>query len=440
MCASGQASRSATRTFASTSTSTCARRLIAAHPGQTPSVDDYRDGIEQTLISQAAEPAGGAMAERGPPPHAHSIPRRGFPMSRRARIVWIAAGSLAVLALLAGAERGAGAAQRLVSREGARAHRGGSGEGHRRAHRDRRLPVRLDANCARRWTASCCTAASRADGAAAVPRRFHRGWGSRSFRCWSAPSILQYLDVRHPQVYVILYPDGRTNLPAPKVQRAGKGTVETILDLAIGRFSLQNGSFEVRGPGEDAVRRARPQSARAVHLRRGRAALSRAVIGSARRFPMGRLPARAARCEPGAGGREEPLQIDSGRVATAQSQAEFSGRHRQPGRFLGRVPIQGARVAGRGDPHAELAHAAGRSGDVAGQASASTARRITRQRAAARGGSVFPSGPALHPARLGRGWRRQHRPAPHRGNGNAVHGPGDGLADRYGPERSSPFR
>jgi len=29
--------------------------LIAAHPGQTPSVDDYSAGIEQTLISQAAD-------------------------------------------------------------------------------------------------------------------------------------------------------------------------------------------------------------------------------------------------------------------------------------------------------------------------------------------------------------------------------------------------
>jgi hypothetical protein len=29
--------------------------LIAAHPGQTPSVDDYHAGIEQTLISRAAD-------------------------------------------------------------------------------------------------------------------------------------------------------------------------------------------------------------------------------------------------------------------------------------------------------------------------------------------------------------------------------------------------
>ena len=27
---------------------------VEAHPGQTPSVDDYRDSVEQTLIGQAA--------------------------------------------------------------------------------------------------------------------------------------------------------------------------------------------------------------------------------------------------------------------------------------------------------------------------------------------------------------------------------------------------
>ena len=60
---------------------------------------------------------------------------------------------------------------------------------------------------------------------------------------------LQYLDVRHPQIFLILYADGHTNVPAPKVRRAGKGAVETILDLAIGRFSLRDGSFEVAGRG-----------------------------------------------------------------------------------------------------------------------------------------------------------------------------------------------
>jgi len=60
---------------------------------------------------------------------------------------------------------------------------------------------------------------------------------------------LQYLDVQRPQVDLILYPDGHSNLPAPKVRRAGKGTMESILDLAINRFSLQDGSFQASGQG-----------------------------------------------------------------------------------------------------------------------------------------------------------------------------------------------
>ena len=77
---------------------------------------------------------------------------------------------------------------------------------------------------------------------------------------------LQYLDVRRPQIYVVVYPDGHTNLPAPKVRRAGKGAIETILDLAIGRFGLENGSFEIAGQGQDALRCPGPRSKGAVRL------------------------------------------------------------------------------------------------------------------------------------------------------------------------------
>ena len=62
---------------------------------------------------------------------------------------------------------------------------------------------------------------------------------------------LRYLDVVDPKVYLIIYPDGRTNVPEPKLKRRpGKNTIETILDLAIGRLSLQNGIFEVESRGQ----------------------------------------------------------------------------------------------------------------------------------------------------------------------------------------------
>ena len=56
---------------------------------------------------------------------------------------------------------------------------------------------------------------------------------------------LAYLLVDTPRANVIVYPDGHTNIPAPKVQAKsnGKTGVETIVDLAIGRFDLRNGAF-----------------------------------------------------------------------------------------------------------------------------------------------------------------------------------------------------
>ena len=72
---------------------------------------------------------------------------------------------------------------------------------------------------------------------------------------------IAYLDVIAPQVDLIVRPDGSTNLPAPKVaKKPGKPAFETILDLAIGRFSLERGQFEI------ASRGATPFSARGANL------------------------------------------------------------------------------------------------------------------------------------------------------------------------------
>jgi translocation and assembly module TamB len=61
---------------------------------------------------------------------------------------------------------------------------------------------------------------------------------------------IQSLEVRNPRVYLIVYPDGSTNMPEPKVKRAGGQTMETILKLAVGRFHLQNGIFEIESQGK----------------------------------------------------------------------------------------------------------------------------------------------------------------------------------------------
>ncbi len=57
---------------------------------------------------------------------------------------------------------------------------------------------------------------------------------------------VQSIAVVQPQAYLIVSADGATNVPAPRTPRAGgKSPVETILDLAVGRFTVENGAFEV---------------------------------------------------------------------------------------------------------------------------------------------------------------------------------------------------
>jgi len=52
------------------------------------------------------------------------------------------------------------------------------------------------------------------------------------------------LAVDTPQANVIVYADGHTNIPAPKLQQSSnKSGLQTIVDLAVGRFSIQNGSL-----------------------------------------------------------------------------------------------------------------------------------------------------------------------------------------------------
>ena len=62
---------------------------------------------------------------------------------------------------------------------------------------------------------------------------------------------VQYIDVADPRLYLIFYPDGHTNMPAPKIKEPGRRTpAETILNLAAGRFSAQRGVLEIESRGQ----------------------------------------------------------------------------------------------------------------------------------------------------------------------------------------------
>ncbi|HEX3684196.1 MAG TPA: translocation/assembly module TamB domain-containing protein [Bryobacteraceae bacterium] len=57
---------------------------------------------------------------------------------------------------------------------------------------------------------------------------------------------LQYLGIQQPEVDVIVFPDGKTNIPQPKVPQkpSNKSGLETVVDLAVGQFNIQNGLLE----------------------------------------------------------------------------------------------------------------------------------------------------------------------------------------------------
>jgi translocation and assembly module TamB len=60
---------------------------------------------------------------------------------------------------------------------------------------------------------------------------------------------LDDLEVKAPRIYLIVNPDGSTNLPEPKVKHKGRSPLEALVNLAIARFQIESGMFEVESRG-----------------------------------------------------------------------------------------------------------------------------------------------------------------------------------------------
>jgi translocation and assembly module TamB len=52
---------------------------------------------------------------------------------------------------------------------------------------------------------------------------------------------LNLVSVEHPVIHLIVYPDGSTNQPRPKLSSTSRPDIETLFDLAIGRAEVRNG-------------------------------------------------------------------------------------------------------------------------------------------------------------------------------------------------------
>lgn len=136
---------------------------------------------------------------------------------------------------------------------------------------------------------------------------------------------LQELEVKDPRIYLIVGPNGRTNIPGPKTA-PGKPALDTILDLAVGRFQVDNGAFQVEGQAPQPFSaRGENLNARFVYDRtgpryRGDLAVDLAQI----RWP-GLTNVPAASLTTSFVVERNRIQVASGRVRTAGSEVSFSG-------------------------------------------------------------------------------------------------------------------
>ncbi len=58
---------------------------------------------------------------------------------------------------------------------------------------------------------------------------------------------ISYLGLTSPRANIIVNPDGATNIPTPRTRSTSGSPLSTIVNLAIGRFDLEHGTFDVAG-------------------------------------------------------------------------------------------------------------------------------------------------------------------------------------------------
>jgi translocation and assembly module TamB len=74
--------------------------------------------------------------------------------------------------------------------------------------------------------------------------------GIRIISIFGKDVSLQSLDVQAPRIHLIVGPDGRDNIPHPKVpSRSGLNPLQTVLKVKVGSFALHNGVFEIEKQG-----------------------------------------------------------------------------------------------------------------------------------------------------------------------------------------------
>jgi translocation and assembly module TamB len=150
------------------------------------------------------------------------------------------------------------------------------------------------------------------------------------------------LEINRPQVNVMVFPDGRTNLPTPKPSPPSKNTpLETVVDLAVSHFELRDGMLNYNSRQQPLNISANNLHAQLwYHLLdrnyQGQLALQPIYVVAGRSAPVTisvTLPLVLER---------EQLRVHDARIATADSTIHIDGSMQEP-----RQPTFSARVRGK---------------------------------------------------------------------------------------------
>ena len=292
-CGSVQAFRSPTRRSRSTSTRSVSPAARAAHPGQPVALEDFRDQIETTLTGQRVDQEMDTWLKEARRHTEIVVSRGGIPVSRRRRLPEVRAACICILVLAAIVcaflvVREPMVLWKVRQRIVATVEEATGG-------RTEIGCFRFDLETLRAEVAGLRPARYGAAGqAAAVPRDQCRGraedrLAAEARRGHPVPGRRRAarLPDRQPGRQHQRAASRRSN------RRTTRNAVETLLKLAIGRFSLQNGVFEVEARGRTPFEARGRESQCALHLRAAGAALSRRSLDPARSISVVRLRARA---------------------------------------------------------------------------------------------------------------------------------------------------
>ncbi len=135
---------------------------------------------------------------------------------------------------------------------------------------------------------------------------------------------LEALTVDQPQANILVYPDGRTNVPEPKVKsKSNKSGLETVVDLRIGHFSLQQGALAFNAEKQEFTAKGENLRAQLYFNAtkpgyQGQVAISPLYVASGRNTPVDlnvRLPLEIEK---------DRIQVTNAKVTAPESQVLLS--------------------------------------------------------------------------------------------------------------------